>query len=96
MLRDTPFAFGSLKGTVYDFVDANDVLPMHQHDETTVHITVVARGSFKIRGNAWERTVQAGDVIDWRPNDPHEFVALEANSRAVNILKNVGAKPDGR
>jgi len=26
-------------------------------------------------------------VADWKPNDPHEFVALEDNSRIVNIVK---------
>jgi quercetin dioxygenase-like cupin family protein len=60
---------------------------MHQHSEADVHITVVARGSFKAHGNGWERQVSAGDVIDWRPHDPHEFVALEDNSRIVNIIK---------
>lgn len=87
MLRPTPFQFGKLKGTVYDFEQTGDVLPMHQHSEENVHITVVARGSFKIHGNEWEKVVKTGDVIDWRPNDPHEFIALEDNSRAVNIVK---------
>ena len=31
--------------------------------------------------------VSAGDVLDWRANDPHEFVSLEASSRLVNIVK---------
>lgn len=87
MLQAKPLEFGKLKGTVYDFVNANDVLPMHQHDEATIHITIVARGSFKIHGNNWEKIVTAGDVIDWRPNDPHEFISLEDNSRIVNINK---------
>lgn len=91
MLESKPLSFGKLNGTIYDFVCANDVLGKHQHDEASIHITIVARGSFKISGNGWEQTVTAGDVIDWRPNDPHEFVALEDNSRIVNILKNQGS-----
>lgn len=87
MLQAKPLELGRLKGTIYDFLEATDVLPMHQHDETTIHITVVARGSFKIHGNSWEQIARAGDVIDWRPNDPHEFIALEDNSRIVNIVK---------
>ena len=87
MLNPTPIHFGKLSGTVFDFECAGDVLPMHQHTENDVHITIVARGSFKIHGNEWEKIVKAGDVIDWRPNDPHEFLALEDNSRAVNIIK---------
>ena len=87
MLQSKPLSFGKLTGTVYDFVLADDVLEKHQHDEETVHITIVARGSFKISGTGWQKTVTAGDVIDWRPNDPHEFIALEDNSRIVNIVK---------
>lgn len=87
MLEPTPFTLGKLVGTIYDFPDADDVLPMHTHTETDVHISVVARGSFRAHGNGWSRVVSAGDVLDWRPGDPHEFVALEAGSRLVNIVK---------
>jgi quercetin dioxygenase-like cupin family protein len=87
MLQAKPFTFGKLNGTAYDFPVRGDVLPMHEHDELTNHITVVARGSFKAHGSGWERILKAGDVADWRPHDPHEFVALEDNSRIVNIIK---------
>ena len=87
MLQTKPITFGKLNGTVFDFPVAGDVLPMHQHGEGDVHITVVARGSFKAHGNGWERVLKAGDVADWKPTDPHEFVALEDNSRIVNIVK---------
>jgi quercetin dioxygenase-like cupin family protein len=79
---------GKLNGTIYDFPEINDVLPMHTHTEADVHITVVARGSFKAYGKGWEKEVITGNVLDWAPNDPHEFIALEPNSRLVNILKN--------
>jgi quercetin dioxygenase-like cupin family protein len=87
MLQTKPITFGKLSGTVYDFPAVGDDLPMHSHGEADVHITVVARGSFKTHGNGWERVLKAGDVVDWKPNDPHEFVALEDNSRIVNIVK---------
>lgn len=87
MLQTKAITFGKLSGAVYDFPEAGDVLPMHQHGEADVHITVVARGSFKAHGNGWERILKAGNVADWKPNDPHEFVALEADSRLVNIIK---------
>jgi quercetin dioxygenase-like cupin family protein len=87
MLEGKPFNFGKLTGTAYDFTVAGDVLPMHQHTDADVHITIVARGCFKAHGNGWERILKAGDVADWKPNDPHEFIALEASSRIVNILK---------
>lgn len=87
MLQIKPFSFGKLAGTAYDFPVSGDVLPMHQHGESDVHITVVARGSFRAHGNGWERVLKAGDVADWQPHDPHEFVSLEDNSRIVNIIK---------
>ena len=87
MLQAKPLTTGKLTGTIYDFPEVGDVLPMHSHTEADVHISVVAKGSFRAHGNGWERVVSAGDVLDWRPNDPHEFVALEPNSRLVNIVK---------
>jgi len=89
MLKNTQIEMGDLRGTIYDFLEVNDVLPMHSHDSTTVHITIVARGSFKVNSLTWEKTVTAGNVIDWQSNQSHEFIALEPNSRIVNIIKHV-------
>ena len=77
----------SLSGTIYDFEVVDDVLPMHDHDETNAHITVVARGSVKASGEGWERIFKSGAVIDFPANQPHEFVALQPNTRIVNIVK---------
>lgn len=87
-----PFTFGNVSGTIMDFASAGDTLPMHAHDESTIHFTVVARGSFIGRGPGWEKTLSAGDVIDWKVGAPHEFEAVEPNSRIVNIVKG-GARP---
>ena len=87
MLQAKPLTLGKLVGTIYDFPEVGDVLPMHTHTEADVHISVVARGSFRAHGNGWQRVVSAGDVLDWRANDSHEFIALEVNSRLVNIVK---------
>ena len=87
MLQTKPFTLGKLTGSIYDFPEIGDVLPMHTHTEADVHISIVARGSFRAHGSGWERVVSAGDVLDWRANDPHEFISLEASSRLVNIVK---------
>lgn len=87
MLQTKPFALGKLTGTIYDFPEAGDVLPMHTHTAVDVHISIVARGSFRAHGAGWQQVVKAGDVLDWQPNQPHEFIALEAGSRLVNIVK---------
>ena len=86
-MRNTSFKAGKLSGTVHDFEMAGDLLPMHEHDERTNHVTVVARGSFRVHGQNWERILTAGDFVDFEPYDPHEFIALEPRSRLVNILK---------
>jgi len=78
---------GELSGTIYDFEVVGDVLPMHNHDETNAHITVVARGSVKASGEGWKKVFKSGAVIDFPANQPHEFVALQPNTRIVNIVK---------
>lgn len=81
--------FGNLQVKVFDFPETDDTLPMHNHDEESIHITIVARGAFRLYGDGWEIIAKSGDVIDWEVGKRHEFVALEPNSRCVNILKNV-------
>jgi quercetin dioxygenase-like cupin family protein len=87
-----PFNFGNLKGTVYDFEVVGDTLPMHWHPPENTHITVVGRGSFKAHGpeDTWVKTLKSGDVVDWQAYQQHEFIALEDNSRIVNIVKGGG------
>lgn len=87
MLQAKPLLLGKLTGMIYDFPEVGDVLPMHSHTEADVHISVAARGSFRVHGEGWQREVKTGDVLDWRPDEPHEFVATEASSRLVNIVK---------
>jgi quercetin dioxygenase-like cupin family protein len=87
MLQTKPLRLGDIYGTIYDFQAVGDALPMHSHEEVDVHISIVARGSFRAHGSGWDKTLSCGDVVDWKANDPHEFIALEPNSRMVNIQK---------
>ena len=86
-MHSTALATGKLRGTIYDFDLPGDELTKHTHDEATVHITVVARGSFDAYGDGWQQILSTGDVVDWMPNDPHGFIAREPNSKMVNIIK---------
>ena len=86
-LLNVPLAAGKLSGTVYTFEKAGDALPMHTHVDGNAHITIVARGAIKAHGNEWEAEYSAGAVIDFPTNQSHEFIALEDNSRIVNIIK---------
>ena len=86
---------GDIRGTLYDFEFAGDVLPKHVHDETNVHITIVARGKIKAYSHDWEKEAVAGQIMDFRVGEPHELVAVEDNTRIINIQKNfssVGAE----
>ena len=86
-LLSIPINTGKLSGMVYTFEQVGDTLPMHTHVEGNAHITVVARGKFKVHGEKWSEEYSAGAVVDFPPNQAHEFTALEGGSRIVNIIK---------
>jgi quercetin dioxygenase-like cupin family protein len=85
---------GDIKGVIYDFEKSGDILEKHVHDETTVHITIVARGKIKAYSHDWEIIAEAGKLVDFRIGEPHEIMALEDNTRIFNILKNFGGEPN--
>lgn len=86
-LLNTPLNAGKLFGTIYTFEKVGDMLPMHTHTGGNAHITIVARGKIKAHGNEWEAEYSAGAVIDFPTDQSHEFIALEDDSRIVNIIK---------
>lgn len=92
MLLVNQLELGDLRGSMYDFEKAGDILPKHNHDETNVHITIVARGKLKAYSHDWEKEAVAGQLIDFRPNEPHELMALEDNTRIFNIVKKFGGQ----
>ncbi len=75
---------------MYTFEQAGDILPKHNHTENDAHITIVARGSLRAYSHDWELIATAGQMLNFRPNEPHEFVALEDNTRVFNIVKKGG------
>ena len=52
-----------------------------------IHISIVARGKVKAFGDGWETKASAGAVLDWEVGQYHGFIALEPNTRLVNIIK---------
>lgn len=88
MLSDKPLSVGDLTGVIYDFSKSGDILPKHIHDNKTVHITIVCKGKVKVYSHDWETEAEAGQILDFRPNEPHEIMSLEDNTRIVNIVKN--------
>lgn len=85
---------GDIRGAIYDFQSAGDILGKHNHDENTVHITIVARGKIKAYSHDWEKEAVAGQIIDFRAGEPHELMALEDGTRIINIIKKHGGFVD--
>jgi quercetin dioxygenase-like cupin family protein len=89
MMKSETKQFGALNGVLYTFEEVGDKLPMHDHSEHGVHVTFILDGRFKVNGGPWEIEVSAGKFMDWQPEQFHEFIALEPNSRFLNIVKGV-------
>lgn len=87
MLSVETFQSGDIRGAIYDFEFAGDVLEKHTHGEDDVHLTIVARGRLKASSHDWEKTAEAGQILDFRPGEPHELEALEDRTRVINIIK---------
>lgn len=88
-LHERPLAIGKLTGVIYDFDVVGDELPLHVHGERDIHISIVARGAVRAFGpdGAWETEAYTGAVLDWEVGQWHGFIALEPNTRLVNIVK---------
>lgn len=83
----TPVAIGTrLKGVRYDF-KAGDILPMHNHGPTDVHITVVLAGDFSMAGDDWAYSCGPGTWVDWPEGVNHEIRAITSGS-IINLIKN--------
>jgi quercetin dioxygenase-like cupin family protein len=80
--------YGSAKVVIYDFAYPADCLPMHRHvfDLEQNHITIVARGSFVCKGSGWQKKLVSGDIVAFEPEQWHELIALENNSRVINVI----------
>lgn len=87
-LHEKKLSVGALKITIYDFDVIGDVLPEHVHNLETEHISIVARGAIKCTTPDWVQEWTAGRVVDLPAFQPHEFEALEPNTRVINIVKN--------
>jgi quercetin dioxygenase-like cupin family protein len=86
-----PYEVGVLKGVYYDFFKKHDVLVGHYHSHGKGHITIVQSGCVAVKSlyldENWEKIGRAGDVFDLPDEQWHEIVALEDNSKILNIQK---------
>ena len=79
---------GKLLMTIYTFAKAGDELPLHTHTKNDCHITIINRGSIRAFGPglSWEKVLKPGDIVAFKPNDPHAFEALEDDTKIYNII----------
>ena len=93
MLSSRPLNVGDLRGTIFTFEFAGDVLHKHVHTENDVHITIVASGRIRAYSHDWSKEVVAPGAVDFRAGEPHEISALEDNTVIYNIRKKMGSQP---
>ena len=89
MLLAKEFVFGDIRGTMYIFEYAGDVLSKHNHTEETAHITIVANGRLEAYSHDWKKEFCNGQLADFPAGQPHEFKALEDQTKIFNIVKKV-------
>jgi hypothetical protein len=87
MIQAIPIAFGSLKGTRYDFLLQGDTLTLNVPGNDTPCISVISKGSFRATGGDLDLKVYAGNVLNWPDNKQYQITSLEPNSRLVNLIK---------
>lgn len=86
MFDEKLLTFGKLDVRIYD-MDKGEGLKEHSHGVTDSHITICAKGSVSVITPEWTKTLKAGNIIEFFPLQPHSIIALEDNSRVVNIVK---------
>jgi quercetin dioxygenase-like cupin family protein len=92
MLSSKEVRLGDIRGSVYEFDVAGDMIPKHVHDENSNHITIVLAGRIKVYSHDWEMEADVGRVLDFEPEQPHEILALEDNTKIINIRKKMGVE----
>ncbi len=80
------------RGTIYRFSQTGDALPMHLHDRSSVHTTVVLKGAILINGpggdgkEGWMDEGGAGAFFVFEIGQEHCITALEPNTVILNEL----------
>lgn len=89
MLSTKKIEFGAVLAGIYDFSEIGDEIAKHVHPEGEDHITVVCRGKVRVRSHDWMIEATAGQILDFKPGQPHAIMAIEDNTRIINIVKKV-------
>lgn len=87
MLVTKELTFGDLSLVVLDFEYIGDELPIHVHRFNDSHITICVKGSVKVITDEWTKVLQPGNIIEFFKMQAHSIIALEDDSRVINIPK---------
>jgi len=91
LATSTPFKANKLVGVVYEYKLKGDVLASHFHPAGDGHVTFVLKGAVEIKGGnlskPWVKTGVAGAFFDLPDSQFHEIIALEDDTRILNIQK---------
>lgn len=98
MPRISNAQLGALNLLMYDYRAAGDTLPMHNHDDRTSHIIIVAKGRVMIRvanpDGSVENSIHGhGSVVDTFAGFPHEVISLTRDARTIHIGKAMTPPP---
>ena len=98
MIQEQRFIQSDIIGTIYDFPEVGDKIPMHSHDTGTEHLTIFCHGKFRVtmvRGDKSRVTQDYGPgaVVNFAKDLPHEIAALEAPARVFNMMTHMVFTP---
>jgi quercetin dioxygenase-like cupin family protein len=80
---------GTITVTRYEMA-AGDTVPEHTHPEGQGHVTIVAKGRARIAGPAIDVTLEAGQLIDFTPEQQtHGIYSLEDGTVVFNVYREV-------
>ena len=76
---DVPNPITTKFGTHYTFHHEGVSLTRHNHDDATIHYTLIVSGVFKIEKDSDSTPIIAktGDMLDFNINDPHSITCIE-------------------
>lgn len=86
MRRASITVVGPYSVTTQKFAEAGETLGIHDHPrQEHTHITIIAKGRFKLIGSRDGEILNEGDLIYWKIDEPHGLIALEPGSVLYNV-----------
>jgi hypothetical protein len=78
---------GNLIVEFFEMSEIGSGLNKHVHGEDYAHISIVTQGSIKAFSHDWEKIVKQGQLVDFKVGQPHGMIALEKDTKVINVRK---------